>query len=61
MSSSRRRDTSADGVGLVEERVKRIFPPALMKSRRIFGVRFGPRPDICQPVLLICLLGSHTF
>jgi hypothetical protein len=44
MSSSRSRDASAVGVGLLEERVKRIFPPALMKSSRSFGVKFGPRP-----------------
>lgn len=44
MSSSRSKDTSADGVGVDEERVNRMFPPALMKSRRIFGVKFGPRP-----------------
>jgi hypothetical protein len=24
--------------------VRRMFPPALMKSRRSLGVRFGPRP-----------------
>jgi len=34
----------ADGVGWVVERVKRIFPPLLMKSRRSFGVKFGPSP-----------------
>ena len=55
MSSSRSKDTSADGVGLEEERVKRMLPPALMKSRRIFGVRFGPRPAKRQKTILeIC-------
>jgi hypothetical protein len=39
-----RRDTRADGVGWVEESVKRIFPPLLIKSRRSFGVKFGPSP-----------------
>jgi hypothetical protein len=47
MSSSRRRDTREVGVGVVEESVNRIFPPALMKSRRNFGVRFGPSPALC--------------
>lgn len=36
-----------DGVGDEGDSAKRIFPPALMKSRRIFGVRFGPRPAKC--------------
>lgn len=27
-----------------EDRVNNMLPPALMKSRNIFGVRFGPRP-----------------
>lgn len=48
MSSSRRRDTRDVGVGTVEERVSRTFPPALIKSRRSFGVRFGPSPIQCQ-------------
>jgi hypothetical protein len=39
-----RSDMRADGVGWVVERVKRIFPPLLMKSRRSFGVKFGPSP-----------------
>lgn len=42
----------ADGVGLEEERVRRMFPPALMKSRRIFGVKFGPRPTESQKTSL---------
>lgn len=50
MSSSRRSETSADGVGLEDESVKRIFPPALMKSRRIFGVRCGPSPRLSAGV-----------
>jgi hypothetical protein len=48
MSSSRSNDTSAEGVGREDVSVKRMFPPALMKSRRIFGVRFGPRPASSQ-------------
>lgn len=44
MSSSRRRDTRAVGVGWDDERVRRMFPPALMKSRSTFGVNCGPRP-----------------
>lgn len=35
-------------VGCEEERARRIFPPALMKSRSIFGVRFGPSAVHCQ-------------
>lgn len=48
MSSSRRSDTRADGVGLDAESVRRMFPPALMKSRRSLGVNCGPSPTICQ-------------
>jgi hypothetical protein len=44
MSSSRSRDIRVDGVGWVAESVKRIFPPALTKLRRTFGVKFGPSP-----------------
>ena len=44
MSSSRSNDTRAEGVGWVDESVKRMFPPALMKSSRNLGVKFGPRP-----------------
>lgn len=44
MSSSRSSDTKAEGVGWEEERVRRMFPPALMKSSRSFGVSCGPRP-----------------
>lgn len=44
MSSSRRRDEIAEGVGDVEESVNRMFPCALRKSRSIFGARAGPRP-----------------
>ena len=47
MSSSRSRDTRAVGVGLLEESVKSMFPPALMKSSRSLGVKFGPRPAKC--------------
>ena len=46
MSSSRSSDTRAEGVGWVEERVKRMFPPLVMKSRSNFGVKFGPSPVI---------------
>lgn len=44
MSSSRRRETRPEGVGREGESVKRMFPPALMKSRRIWGVNCGPSP-----------------
>lgn len=45
MSSSRRRETRLVGVGCEAERVNRMLPPALMKSRRIFGVKLGPSPN----------------
>jgi len=48
MSSSRRREMMLEEVGCEEERARRIFPPALMKSRSIFGVRFGPSAVHCQ-------------
>lgn len=41
-----------EGVGREGERVRRMFPPALMKSRRIFGVNCGPSPDCYQIVSL---------
>lgn len=48
MSSSSRRDTREVGVGLEEDSVKRMFPPALIKSSNSFGVRAGPRPVVHQ-------------
>jgi len=33
-----------DGVGLLAERVSRIFPSAFMNLRSSAGVRLGPRP-----------------
>ena len=42
MSSSRRRDEMAAGVGEFAERASKMFPPAFMKSRRFLGVREGP-------------------
>lgn len=35
---------SPNGVGCEAERVRRMFPPALIKSRRSFGVNCGPSP-----------------
>jgi hypothetical protein len=35
-------------VGLDAESVRRMFPPALMKSRRSFGVNCGPSPATSQ-------------
>lgn len=34
----------ADGTGESAERVRRIFPLSLIKSRSKFGVSAGPRP-----------------
>lgn len=42
MSNSRRRDEIAEGVDISLERARRIFPPALVKSSRFLGVKFGP-------------------
>ena len=53
MSNSRSNDTRADGVGLFADRVRRMFPPAFMKSRRNLGVKCGPSPTLCQIVPLI--------
>lgn len=44
MSSSKRSELMATGVGASPERVRRMLPSLLTKSRRIWGVRFGPRP-----------------
>lgn len=44
MSSSRRREEIAVGVGESEERVRRILPSELMNLRRLAGLREGPRP-----------------
>lgn len=35
-------------VGCEEESARRMFPPALMKSRSIFGVKFGPSATLDQ-------------
>jgi len=42
MSNSRRSDEMAEGVAVPLERARRTFPPALVKSRRFLGARFGP-------------------
>ena len=42
MSTSRRSELMELGVGESAERPRRMFPPALMKSRRSFGVSAGP-------------------
>ena len=41
-------------------RVRRIFPFAFIKSSRIFGVRFGPRPIVipCQVLINIAKLSG---
>ena len=44
MSSSRRREEIADGVGESEERASRMLPSKLMKLRRFAGLSEGPRP-----------------
>ena len=44
MSSSRRREDMAAGVGELAERVKRMFPFKLMNLRRLAGLNEGPRP-----------------
>ncbi len=46
MESSRRREEMDDGVGVVEERVRRMFPSNFMNWRRFAGVNAGPRPVI---------------
>lgn len=46
MSSSRRSDTRADGVGLDADKVSRMLPSVLMNFNKVWGVRLGPRPVI---------------
>lgn len=46
MSSSRRSDTRADGVGLDADKVSRMLPSVLMNFNKAWGVRLGPRPVI---------------
>lgn len=44
MSSSRRRDEMAVGVGESPDKVRRMLPLRLMNSSRRLGDRAGPRP-----------------
>lgn len=44
MSSSRRREESADGVGESPDKVRRILPLWLMKSSNLLGDSAGPSP-----------------
>lgn len=42
MSSSRRSEDIAAGIGVSAESARRMFPPAFVKSSSSFGVNEGP-------------------